>query len=206
MLFWSLYQTWEQKLQSTLPDTVIINWRDGDHKVPFPQVRQGSGKSFSLETRVFVMENTLGVMITYGYWVQNGCFPPSTCQRQNVIFLLTLPHENLVGLLEVKPVKSWPLTSWLQHLGQSHSPCSPHIASSNSSKLPSECSYQLGVPAASAAGKLTLALGALWSPICPDWSMLVCPAISVFWWDQEKSLVPSLFSFFPCFKVRSDNL
>ena len=51
------------------------------------------------------MENTLGVVVTYGYWVQNDYFPPSTCQRQKVIFLLTLHHENLVGFMEVKPIK-----------------------------------------------------------------------------------------------------
>lgn len=62
----------------------------------------------------------------------------------------------------------------LHHPGVSLSHPSPHLASSNSSKLPFKCFYQFVALAISATGKQILAVTQD-SPISPDFRVVVSP-------------------------------
>ena len=65
---------------------------------------------------------------------------------------LALHSENLIRFLGVKPMKMWDMSKIVAP-GVSHSPASLHSACSNSSKLPSRCSYQFTTAEASAPSK-----------------------------------------------------
>ena len=109
----------------------------------FPQVEQGSGQVFSPGKQTFVTEKVPGTF--------HNSYSPLRARIKMGSFL-ALHSENLIRFLGVKPMKMWDMSKIVAP-GVSHSPASLHSACSNSSKLPSRCSYQFTTAEASAPSK-----------------------------------------------------
>lgn len=122
-------------------------------------------KSFSLKTRPLLCRRL---------WTH--------CTKINALpswgvrgYFLALHLENLVGILEIKPMKVWS-PSWLQTPGVALSQASAHWFR-QSTQITCDCSNQLMDPGASISGKQVVAV-----------TVLICLSLQILsWWFTLKT-------------------
>ena len=114
-------------------------------------------------------------------------------------YLLGCSLWELYELPEVNPTKCWtPLILGCDFQLLLY----PNLASSISSKSPFKCSYYFMALAASAPGKpISAFFPWMYLSLQISGSPGVCPATSILWWVQKRSLIFSLSCFFLLYRL-----